>query len=69
MKREKIVIETDTLYSYTEWLLSSLILRFHYIGSLFGPFRNDPSHFAVQWKQKCCWIDPERSLFPLGAIQ
>ena len=41
----------------------------HYIGSLFGPFRNDPSHFAVQWKLKCCWIDPTRFLFPFGAIR
>ena len=45
-----------------------LILYFHYIGLLFGPFRNDPSHFAVQWKQKCCWIDPTRFLFSFGGI-
>ena len=51
-----------------EMIKSILILCFHYIGSLFGPFRNDPSYFAVQWKQKCCWIDPARFLFPFGAI-
>ena len=45
------------------------ILCFHYIGLRFGLFRNDPSHFAVQWKQKCCWIDPARFLFPFGVIQ
>ena len=45
------------------------ILCFHYIGSLFGPFRNNPSHFAVQWKRKCCWIDSARFLFPFGAIR
>ena len=45
-----------------------LILCFHYIGSLFGPFCNDPSHFAVQWKQKCCWIVRARFLFLFGAI-
>ena len=45
------------------------ILCFHYIGSFFGPLRNNLSHFAVQRKQKCCWIDPARSLFPFGAIQ
>ena len=41
----------------------------NYIGSLFGPFRNDPSRFAVQWNQKCCLIDPTRFLFPFGAIR
>ena len=46
-----------------------LILCFHYIGSLFSPFRNDPSHFAVQWKQKCCWIDPACFLLPFGVIR
>ena len=45
------------------------ILCFHYIGSLFGPLRNDPSHSAVLWKQKCCWIDPTRFLFSFGAIR
>ena len=35
----------------------------------FGPFRNDSSRFAAQWKQKCCWIDPTRFLFPFGAIR
>ena len=28
------------------------ILCFHHIGSLFGPFHNDLSHFTVQRKQK-----------------
>ena len=27
------------------------------------------SHFAVQWKQKFCWIDQARFLFPFGAIR
>ena len=45
------------------------MLCFHYIGLLFGPFHNDPSHFAVQWKQKCHWIDPTCFLFPFGEIQ
>ena len=45
----------------------TLVLYFHYIGSLFGPFRDDASHFAAQWK--CCWIDPAPFLFPFGAIQ
>ena len=31
-------------------------------------FRNDPSHFAVQWKQKRCWIDLARFQLPFGAI-
>ena len=59
---------------YTNPFLSPLfpikfILCFHYIWSPFGPFRNDLSHFAVQWKQKCFWIDPIRFLFPFGAIR
>ena len=45
----------------------TLVLYFRYIGSLFGPFRNDASHFAAQWK--CCWIDPAPFVFPFGAIQ
>ena len=49
--------------------LHKLILCFHYIVSLFGPIRNDPSRFAVQWKQKCCWIDLTSFLFPTGAIR
>ena len=42
-----------------------LILCFHYIGLLFGPFRNDPSYFAVKRKLKCCWIDPAISCLHL----
>ena len=35
----------------------------------FGPFRNDPSHFAAQCKRKYCWIDPARLLFPFETIR
>ena len=49
--------------------VKTFILCFHYIASLFGPFRNDPSYFAAQWKRKCGWIDPSRFLFPFGTIR
>ena len=33
----------------SSWIAPFLKLCFHYIGLLFGSFRNDPSHFTVQW--------------------
>ena len=45
------------------------VLCFHHVGSFFGPLCNDPSHIAVQSKQKYSQIESERFLFPFGAMQ
>ena len=54
-------------------LINRSVKHLYYIFTIsdrfFGPFRNDPSRFAVHWKQKCCWIDRTRFLFPFGAMR